>query len=147
MKRYPLKLNGIPKAAIWGGARLKAEYGKKADFDLIAESWELSVRDGATNVVENGEGAGLPLSECIEKMGLPSVLPGYDGKTFPLLIKLIDAAAPLSVQVHPDDEYAAEHEAGQRGKTEMWYVLDSKKDSSLVYGFKYDLNEDKIRKR
>ena len=131
MKRYPLKLNGIPKAAIWGGARLKAEYGKKADFDLIAESWELSVRDGATNVVENGEGAGLPLSECIEKMGLSSVLPGYDGKTFPLLIKLIDAAAPLSVQVHPDDDYARAH-GGGNGKTEMWVVVDAKPGAELV---------------
>ena len=133
MKRYPLKLTGIPKAAIWGGARLKTAYGKKADFDSIAESWELSVRDGATNAVENGEGAGLPLSECFEKMGLSSVLPDYDGKTFPLLVKLIDADQPLSVQVHPDDDYAESH-GGGNGKTEMWVVIDAKPGAELVMG-------------
>ncbi len=133
MKRYPLKLVGIPKSAIWGGSRLKNDYGKQADFDVIAESWELSVRDGATNAVENGEGAGLPLSVCLEKMGLSSVLPGYDGKTFPLLVKLIDADKPLSVQVHPDDDYAKSHGAGN-GKTEMWVVIDAKPGAELVMG-------------
>ena len=133
MKRYPLKLTGIPKAAIWGGARLKTAYGKKADFDSIAESWELSVRDGATNAVENGEGAGLSLSECFEKMGLSSVLPNYDGKTCPLLVKLIDADQPLSVQVHPDDDYAKSH-GGGNGKTEMWVVIDAKPGAELVMG-------------
>ena len=133
MKRYPLKLVGIPKSAIWGGSRLKNDYGKKADLDVIAESWELSVRDGATNAVENGEGAGLPLSVCLEKMGLSSVLPGYDGKVFPLLVKLIDADKPLSVQVHPDDDYAKTH-GGGNGKTEMWVVIDAKPEAELVMG-------------
>ena len=133
MKRYPLKLVGIPKAAIWGGTRLKTAYGKQADFDAIAESWELSVRDGATNAVQNGEGACLPLSECFEKMGLSSVLPNYDGGTFPLLVKLIDADQPLSVQVHPDDDYARSH-GGGNGKTEMWVVIDAKPGAELVMG-------------
>ena len=133
MKRYPLKLTGIPKAAIWGGTRLKNDFGKKADFDAIAESWELSVRDGATNLVENGEGAGRPLSDCLAEMGLDAVAPGYDGGTFPLLIKLIDAESPLSVQVHPDDAYAKAHGVGN-GKTEMWVVIDAKPGAQLVMG-------------
>ena len=133
MKRYPLKLNGIPKAALWGGARLKNDYGKKADFDQIAESWELTVRDGAVNAVENGEGAGLPLSECFEKMGFDAVSPDYDGTNFPLLVKLIDAEKPLSVQVHPDDAYAQKH-GGGNGKTEMWVVIDAEPGAELVMG-------------
>ena len=133
MKRYPLKLNGIPKAAVWGGTRLKTAYGKQADFDAIAESWELSVRDGATNLVANGEGTGLPLSECLAKMGRDAVAPGYDGATFPLLVKLIDADKPLSVQVHPDDDYARSHGVGN-GKTEMWVVIDAKPGAELVMG-------------
>ena len=133
MKRYPLKLAGIPKAAIWGGTRLKRDFGKKADFDAIAESWELSVRDGATNLVENGEGAGRPLSDCLTEMGFDAVAPGYDGGIFPLLIKLIDAESPLSVQVHPDDDYARAHGVGN-GKTEMWVVIDAKPGAELVMG-------------
>ena len=133
MKRYPLKLVGIPKSAIWGGSRLKTEYKKTADFDPIAESWELSVRDGAVNTVANGEGAGLPLSVCFEKMGLSSVLPDYDGADFPLLVKLIDAASPLSVQVHPDDGYAKSH-GGGNGKTETWVVIDAEPGAELVMG-------------
>lgn len=133
MKRYPLKLTGIPKAAIWGGTRLKNDYGKKADFDAVAESWELSVRDGATNLVENGAGAGRPLSDCLAEMGSGAVSPGYDGKTFPLLIKLIDAETPLSVQVHPDDAYAKAHGVGN-GKTEMWVVIDAEPGAQLVMG-------------
>jgi len=133
MKRYPLKLTGVPKAAVWGGTRLKTAYGKRADFDAIAESWELSVRGDATNAVENGEGAGLPLSVCFEKMGFDAVSPGFDGTNFPLLVKLIDAEKPLSVQVHPDDGYAKAH-GGGNGKTEMWVVIDAAPGAELVMG-------------
>ena len=133
MKRYPLKLSGIPKQAIWGGTRLKRDYRKKADFDAIAESWELSVREGATNLVENGEGKGRSLAACLAEMGFDAVQPGFDGKVFPLLIKLIDAESPLSVQVHPDDDYARSHGVGN-GKTEMWVVIDAKPGAELVMG-------------
>ena len=133
MKRYPLKLSGIPKQAIWGGTLLKREYGKKADFDAIAESWELSVREGAVNLVENGEGKGRSLFACLAEMGFDAVQPGFDGNVFPLLIKLIDAESPLSVQVHPDDAYAKQHGVGN-GKTEMWVVIDAKPGAELVMG-------------
>lgn len=133
MKRYPLKLTGIPKYAIWGGSRLKNDYGKSGNRGAIAESWELSVRNEATNAVANGEGAGLPLSECIARMGVSSVSESYDGSLFPLLVKLIDAEKPLSIQVHPDDDYARSH-GGGNGKTEMWVVLDANPGAELVMG-------------
>ena len=133
MKLYPLKLAGIPKTALWGGSRLKTEFGKQSESDTIAESWELSVRDGATNTVENGPAAGQSLSYCVGLWGGAAVSPAYNGEYFPLLVKLIDAASPLSVQVHPDDAYAASH-GGQSGKTEMWYVVDAEPGASLVMG-------------
>ena len=133
MKRYPLKLMGIAKAAVWGGTRLKTDFGKQAGIDRIAESWELSVRDGATNVVENGEGAGLTLSDWFEKAGFDAATPAYDGTNFPLLVKLIDAEKPLSVQVHPDDAYARAHGVGN-GKTETWVVIDAVPGAELVMG-------------
>jgi mannose-6-phosphate isomerase len=63
----------------------------------------------------------------------------------PILVKLIDARKDLSVQVHPTDEYARVYENGQRGKTEMWYVLDAARDASLVYGFCHDISKEKLR--
>lgn len=136
MNKYPMLLTPVPKEIIWGGDRLKKEYGKTAPFDKIAESWELSVRDGAMCTVANGEYAGKPLADYIaadklSALGKNSV--GYD--RFPLLIKFIDAADRLSIQVHPDNEYSLRHE-GELGKTEMWYVVAAEEEAQLVYGLK-----------
>lgn len=133
MELYPLKLSYIAKERIWGGERLKTEYGKQSDTDRLGETWELSVRPGETCRVENGPLSGMPLDAAILSMGLASVCPTYDGGHFPLLIKLIDAADRLSVQVHPGDAYAA-HVEHDMGKTEMWYVLSAEEGASLVYG-------------
>lgn len=126
--QYPLKLKSVCKEIIWGGTRLKTEYGKVADLDKIAESWELTVRHDGMNVIENGEYAGMTLGEYL----------GDEAEGFPLLIKLIDACDKLSIQVHPDDTYAKEKE-GEYGKTEMWYIVDAEPGAKLVYGLKnYD---------
>ncbi len=125
---YPLKLTPVCKEIIWGGSRLKKEYGKVADFDKIAESWELTVRHDGMNVIANGPCAGMTLGEYL----------GEEAEGFPLLIKLIDACDRLSIQVHPDDAYAREKE-GEYGKTEMWYIVDAEPGAQLVYGLKdYD---------
>ena len=125
MNKYPLKLHSVCKEIIWGGNRLKNEYGKVAELDKIAESWELTVRHDGMNVIENGEYAGMTLGEYL----------GKDAEGFPLLIKLIDACDKLSIQVHPDDTYAKEKE-GEYGKTEMWYIVDAEPGAKLVYGLK-----------
>lgn len=134
MKKYPLKLSYIAKSAIWGGTTLRDEWGKRTDGDNIAEIWALSVREKEMAVVENGEAAGLTLREYFERVGFDCVSKTFGSdERFPLLVKLIDAAAPLSVQVHPDDAYAsAAH--GDSGKTEVWYVLDAKEGAELVCG-------------
>lgn len=131
---YPMKLTAPLKDYLWGGTRLKDEYGKQTDLEKVAESWELSCHKDGMSVIANGEYAGKTLVQYIEEqgkavLGTKAVAFPY----FPLLIKLIDAKDNLSVQVHPNDDYAfhAEHEYG---KTEMWYVVDAEPGASLVYG-------------
>ena len=131
---YPLKFSAPTKDYIWGGERLKNEYGFVSNSEKIAEAWVLSNREDGQSVVLNGELAGKTLGEAIKAFGGDCL--GENAKSFkyfPLLIKLIDAKDKLSVQVHPDDEYALKNE-GEFGKTEMWYVLDAVPDAKLIYG-------------
>lgn len=135
---YPLKLDYTTRSYIWGGTRLAEEWGKvsAAGSDMIAESWELAVRPDAVSRIINGECREMTLKEYFAAVGYDSVSPLLTEKSdFPLLIKLIDAADDLSVQVHPDDEYARAHGASY-GKNEMWYVIDSKPGARIAYGLK-----------
>lgn len=144
---YPMKLIAPCKDYLWGGNRLREEYGKESDADKIAESWELSCHKDGKSVIGNGEFEGITLEEYIEKEG-KSVL----GKNcerfeyFPILIKLIDAKDNLSVQVHPDNEYAMRVE-GEYGKTEMWYIVDCNEGAELLYGFKHDITPEEFAER
>ncbi len=133
--RYPMKLRSEAKYRIWGGDRLKKEFGKRTDIDCLGETWELTVRSDGISVVENGVYNGMPLDRVIALLGNDAVSPQYGGGMFPLLIKLIDAKEPLSVQVHPDDAYAAIRE-GDYGKTEMWIVLAADEGAELIYGLR-----------
>lgn len=142
-----IKLKPAFKDYIWGGTRLRDDFGKECDYDKVAESWELSCHKDGASVVENGEYAGLTLAEYIEKAGR-SVL-GTDCEkfdNFPILIKLIDAKDNLSVQVHPDNEYARRVE-GEYGKTEMWYVVDCDPGATLLYGFKHEISKEEFAAR
>ncbi len=130
------KLLPAYKDYLWGGTRLKDEYGKHADSPIIAESWELSChKDGVTML----EGTDISLPQYLQQN--PSVrgtvCNAFD--EFPVLIKLIDAAKDLSVQVHPNDAYAKAHE-GQLGKTEMWYIVDCQPGAFLYYGFAQEIS-------
>lgn len=128
---YPMKMLPAFKDYLWGGGQLKEKYGKQTDFDRVAESWELSCYPGSASVVENGAFAGLPLPEVLRLH--PEFASDCAGE-FPLLVKLIDAKQPLSLQVHPVDEYALAHEK-QFGKNEMWYVMDCEPGAELIVGF------------
>ncbi len=132
MNRYPLKLKYYSKTALWGGNTLKTEWGKECSFDKLAETWELTVRDDAVNTIENGEAAGKTLAEYLATTPGAIGTAGTDSR-FPLLIKLIDAADKLSIQVHPTDAYATktEHDSG---KTEMWYIVSAEEGAEIVYG-------------
>ena len=142
-----IKLNPAFKDYLWGGTKLRDEYGKKCDLDKVAESWELSCHKDGCSVVADGEYAGLTLPQYIEKAG-KAVL-GTDCEKFeyfPILIKLIDAKQNLSVQVHPDNDYAMRVE-GEYGKTEMWYVVDCEPGAGLLYGFKREISKEEFRRR
>ncbi len=132
MNRYPLKLEYYAKTALWGGNTLKNEWNKPCSFDKLAETWELSVRPDASSIIENGDAAGMSLADYLASTeGAIGSLNTTD--RFPLLIKLIDAADKLSIQVHPDDAYAQIHE-NDPGKTEMWYIVSASENAEIVYG-------------
>ncbi len=136
---YPLKMlpyyrhgNETP----WGGSQLRDVFGKDIPDDLTGESLEVSALSGRESVVANGEYAGKTLSEMIELSG--EALTGQkDNAVFPLLLKLLDARDMLSVQVHPNDEYAMRRH-GKLGKTEAWVILSAPKDAKIVFGVKND---------
>ncbi|MDR2498054.1 MAG: mannose-6-phosphate isomerase [Tannerellaceae bacterium] len=127
----------IFKKLIWGGVRVAYFKGlKRLDAD-IGESWEISDLEGDVSVVDNGPLEGLSLDELIGAYGerlLGEAVVRRFGERFPLLIKLIDAADDLSVQVHPDDRLAVERH-GSWGKTEMWYVIQAEEGASIYSGF------------
>lgn len=142
-----LKLKPSCKDYLWGGSRLIKEYGKEYEGEVLAETWELSCHPDGPSVIDGGEHAGKTLIEYIEEKG-KAVLGSSCGKftDFPLLIKFIDAKDDLSIQVHPDNQYALKNE-GQYGKTEMWYVMDAGKDAFLYYGFQKEISREEFAKR
>lgn len=143
--KIPLKLRPVPKNILWGGSRLKKMYGKSAPFDKIAESWELTIRDEGISVIDGGENDGSTLLEYISRDFLGTVGTAANGGTFPLLIKFIDAEDDLSVQVHPDDRYAASNK-GESGKTEMWYIISADEGAELIYGVCSSIRGDEFKR-
>ena len=136
----PLRMIPAYKDYLWGGTKLTDIYGKTSGLSPTAESWELSVHPDGLSVIAGGEFAGMTLAEYIAKD--PSVLgTNRTCDELPILVKLIDAADDLSIQVHPDDEKAKAWE-GQNGKTEMWYVVDCDPGSKIVCGMKGDVDRD-----
>jgi len=132
---YPLKFQPVYKDYIWGGRNL-AKLGKRLPDGKVAESWELACHNDGMSIVVNGEYKGRTLKSMLEEFGDRIMGDLADQNTgFPLLIKLIDANDKLSVQVHPDDEFAGKHEC-DNGKNEMWYIIDAKPDARLIYGLK-----------
>ncbi len=135
------------KDYIWGGHRLVEEYHKQYDGDVLAESWELSCHPDGPSRIQNGPYAGKTLAEYIAAEGK-----GVLGENcrrfrdFPIMIKLIDARDNLSIQVHPDNQYALKNE-GQYGKTEMWVICDCKEGAFLYYGFQKEISLEEFERR
>ena len=139
---YPLKM--IPyfrhgEETPWGGRALADYFGKAIPDERTGESLEISALPGRESVVENGPLASMTLDKAIEKWG--DRLTGC-GSAFPLLLKLLDAREMLSVQVHPDDAYAHEHEGDKLGKTEAWLVIAAERGAKLVYGVNAESSEE-----
>ena len=145
MAAYPFLLRPSGKDYLWGGNRLKDDFAKNIDLTPLAETWECSTHPDGPSFVDSGRFSGQTLSMVLKMH--PEYLgthPCTNGE-LPILIKFIDAKEDLSVQVHPDDNYAMEHENGQSGKSEMWYVLDAEKDAKLVYGLIHECDRQTIK--
>lgn len=143
----PLILSPVGRDYLWGGTRLKDEYGKKLDLTPLAETWECSTHPLGECTIVGGRYQGRTLSRHLKRH--PKIL-GRHVKApkgqIPILIKFIDAKENLSIQVHPDDKYAKSHENESLGKTEMWYVVNASKDASLVHGFKQKITKEQVLK-
>ena len=143
---HPILLRPTGKDYLWGGQKLNKEYGKHIYLDPLAETWECSAHPDGPSYATAGDFKGKSLAEII------SLHPEYLGskcessRGFPILVKFIDAAKDLSVQVHPSDEYAMKYEHGQNGKTEMWYVLEAKEGAKLVWGFEHEVDTELLKK-
>lgn len=135
---YPMIFEPVLKSYLWGGRNL-ARLGRTLPPEgVVAESWEIAGHEDGTTRVINGPYAGQLLTEVHRELGLALIgernaWAQARGK-FPLLVKLLDAAQPLSVQVHPDDDYALAHEGNELGKTEMWVVLHAEPGAELILG-------------
>lgn len=142
-----IKLKPSCKNYLWGGNKLKTEFHKHSEDEIVAETWELSCHVDGKSIIAEGEFAGKTLQEYIEWEGRKIF-----GKNcmrfqdFPILIKFIDAKENLSVQVHPSDAYALKNE-GQYGKTEMWYVVECEENASLYYGFSKKVGKEEFLQR
>ncbi len=144
MKAYPIKLQPLYKARIWGGKNLEASLNKAiSSLEPIGEAWELSCREGDESIISNGSLEGLTISDVLRQYGSAILGEKYEEyiKRFPLLIKFIDANEKLSVQVHPYDQYALAHE-GDLGKTEAWYIVSANENSRIIYGLKDHLTKE-----
>jgi mannose-6-phosphate isomerase len=141
-----IKLNPVFKDYIWGGTRLKSDFGFDSGFDKTAEAWMLACHKDGDNTADGGSYDKMTLSEIVKTAGFEKLCGENAAKFpyFPVLIKLIDAYDNLSVQVHPDDKFAREVE-NEYGKTEMWYVLDALDGAELIYGFKEKISKDEFR--
>lgn len=143
---YPFKFREVYKNYIWGGRNLEL-LGKILPEGKVSESWEASCHEDGLSVIDNGEFSGKTLYEVIKERGKEilgeDIYKIYKDK-FPILIKFIDANDKLSVQVHPDDEYAKKYENSSLGKNEMWYIIAAKPKSRLICGLKHGIDKEKF---
>lgn len=128
----PIFLQPVLQEKIWGGKKLNSEFGMTLPSDKIGESWSISAHPNGVSVVTSPSSlAGMPLNELYHAH--PELFGGQQLPTFPLLVKILDAAEDLSIQVHPDDTYALEHE-GELGKNECWYIISAEPGAQIIYG-------------
>ncbi|MCI1892797.1 MAG: mannose-6-phosphate isomerase, class I [Schleiferilactobacillus harbinensis] len=127
----PLFLNAYFQPKLWGGRKLNTIFGYRIPDGNIGEAWAISAHPHGPSTITNGPLAGLALDDAYKEH--PEYFGNPSEKVFPLLTKILDAEASLSVQVHPDDAYAEEHEH-ELGKTECWYVIQADPGSYLIYG-------------
>lgn len=127
----PLFLESVMHDKIWGGTKLRDEFGYDIPTETTGEYWAISAHPNGVSTVKNGRFKGRKLDELYQTE--PALFGNPKSPVFPLLTKILDANDWLSVQVHPDDDYALEHE-GELGKTECWYVISADQGAEIIYG-------------
>lgn len=132
MYKEPIFLKPVFKDRIWGGTKLREEFGYDIPTETTGECWGISAHSHGPSEVINGPLKGKTLDQVWDKHR--ELFADQEGEDFPLLVKILDAKTDLSVQVHPDDSYAREVEGEAFGKTECWYVIDCEPGAELVYG-------------
>ena len=149
-KLYPLIFKPVLKNYIWGGRNLEKLGRTLPSKGIIAESWDIAAHKDGTTKVANGYYSGYSLVELQNELKLDLIgsnnLWAQKRDKFPLLIKLLDANRPLSVQVHPNDKYALLNEGNELGKTEMWVVLHAKEKAELILGVNKKTTPENFRK-
>ncbi|MGE8203377.1 mannose-6-phosphate isomerase, class I [Heyndrickxia sp. NPDC080065] len=128
----PIFLQPIFQERIWGGTALKDQFGYPIPSNHTGECWAISAHPNGPSIVKNGPFKGKTLIQLWGEH--PELFGNPKDKVFPLLTKILDANTDLSVQVHPNDQYAAKYENGELGKTECWYIIDCKEGAELIYG-------------
>lgn len=139
---YPLKFENLYYDKIWGGRDL-GQFRDNLPDGNIGESWDVACHKNGTSIVANGEFKGKRLDDLVKEKGSELIGTKINPDWFPLLIKLINAKDKLSVQVHPNDEYAKRVE-GEMGKTEVWYVLEAFEGASLIVGTKGNCTKNQL---
>lgn len=143
----PLKFQPLFKYRIWGGNKLKTVLNKDYDGDSIGESWEISDVPNDETIVAEGSFKGYTLKQLIQEFKgefLGESVYKQFGEAFPLLIKFIDAKTPLSIQVHPNNEYAKTHH-NSFGKNEMWYIMQADEDANIIVGFEKEIDQTQFK--
>lgn len=132
---------------LWGGNRLNEVFHKESPYEITAESWELSAHPDGQSMIEGGPFSGMKFGAFVHTQ--KSAVCGWKSEMFdrfPVLIKFIDAKQPLSIQIHPDDDYALVNE-GEFGKNEVWYILDAEADAYMYCGLSRDVGKEELRQR
>ncbi|HEY4554676.1 MAG TPA: mannose-6-phosphate isomerase, class I [Bacillaceae bacterium] len=133
-KREPIFLEPVFQERIWGGEKLKTQFNFEIPSSQTGEAWVISAHPNGPSVIQNGELAGKTLADAWELYGEIFKKKGASEGNYPLLVKILDAAEDLSVQVHPDDHFAQAEEGVPFGKTECWYVISAEENAEIVLG-------------
>ncbi|WP_449537866.1 mannose-6-phosphate isomerase, class I [Ferdinandcohnia sp. Marseille-Q9671] len=140
--KQPIFLTPQFQERIWGGTKLRTEFGYQIESDLTGECWAVSAHFNGQSIVSQGPFEGIRLGELWKEHR--NLFGNLEGDTFPLLTKILDANNDLSVQVHPNDEYANVNENGELGKTECWYVIDCEEDAEIIFGHTAQTKEELV---
>lgn len=135
-----IRLHPVFKHMIWGGNKLRKNFGYDVEGDDVGECWGISAHPSGDCTIAGGQYDGMLLSQLFNTHR--ELFGNIKGDRFPLLTKIIDAKADLSIQVHPDDNYACKHENGSFGKTECWYVLEAEPYATIIIGHNASSHEE-----